>query len=543
MAVVSFNKKDLRKLVGKKLSEEDLKNKVPMLGCDFERIDKEKVEYEIFPDRPDLLSIEGFARALKYFIGISKGLKNYKPRKGKIKVNLDKSVKQVRPYFVGGIIRNLDLTEEILKSLMQLQEKIHQTFGRGRKKVAIGIHDLDKVEPPFTYKAVNPEAVEFTPLQGERKMNLREIKEKHPKGKYAKIVEESDKWPIITDKNGNILSFPPVINGKMSQVTKETKNLFIDITGTDKKAINQVLNLVTTTLAERNGEIETVKINGEEKPDLEPRTIKVNLDYVKKLLDFDLTEEEFKNLIKGMGYDYSQGKVFIPPYRIDILHPIDIVEDVAIGYGYEKFEPRIPNVPGIGESNEVEESTNKVKELVIGFGFQEVKTSILTNKEKQFGRMNKETEEVVETINPLNLKYSICRKYLLPSLLDTLKQNKHRKYPQKIFEIGDVVRLDETNETKAKNVRHLSAVISDIKINYSEMASIVNSLVNNLGRKPKFKAKNNKIFIKNRSAEILIDEEKIGIIGEIHPEVLEKWSLEKPVVGFEINLEKLSTFL
>lgn len=541
MAVVSFGREDLEELVGKKLSEKDLKNKVPMMGCDFEGIDKDTVEYEIFPDRPDLLSIEGFARALRYFLEISKGLEEYEVSKGKIKVEVDKSVKEVRPYFIGGIIRDLKLTEEILKSLMQFQEKIHKTFGRKRKKIAIGIHDLDKVEPPFKYEAVKPESVDFIPLEKKKKMNLKEIKENHPKGKYAKIIEESRKWPIIKDTNENILSFPPVINSKLTQVTKETKNLFIDITGTDEKAVNQVLNLITTALAERNGKIETILVGGKKTPNLKPESIKVNLDYVKKLLDFDLTENEFENLIKGMGYGYSKQKVLVPPYRVDILHPIDIVEDVAIGYGYEKFEPRIPNIPGIGKPDEIEEFTDKVKELIIGFGFQEVKTSVLTNKEKQFERMKKKEEEVVEAKNPLSEAHSICRKNLLPGLMEVLKENKHRSYPQKIFEIGDVVKLNEKYESGGINIKKVSAAISDKQINYTDLASMMDSLFKNLGIRYNLKKSQKESYIESRCAEIIVNNQKVGDIGEIHPECLENWDLEKPVVAFEINLEEIFT--
>ncbi|MFB6075610.1 MAG: phenylalanine--tRNA ligase subunit beta [Candidatus Aenigmatarchaeota archaeon] len=538
MAVVSFKKKDLEDLIGKRLTENILKNRLPMMGCPLENMNEEEVEFEVFPNRPDLLSTEGFARSVRYFLGLSKDLEEYETKKSGIELKREGKVK-VRPYITAGVVKNVDLNENILKSLMQLQEKIHETFGRKRKKVAIGIHDLDKVKPPFTYKAVKPEEVEFTPLQSEEVMNLKEIKEKHPKGKYAGVLEGGKKWPIIVDKNNEVLSFPPVINGKLTQLTSETKNLFLDITGTDKKAIDQALNLVATTLAERDGKIETVEVNNKLKPNFENRKIKVDLNYINKTLGLELSEEKIKGLIEGMGFGYDDGNVTIPVYRTDIMHPIDIVEDIAIRYGYNNFEPEIPEVSGIGKPDGIQEFSDIIKDMMIGYGFQEVTTPIFTNKEDQFDKMEMEEEEVAEAENALNENYYACRKYILPQLMDVLKQNKHRSYPQKLFEVEDIVKLDNKAETGATNVRKLAAVVSDETINYTDLASKIEFILNNFDVKYTLKENNLKKFIEGRSAKILVQNKEIGVIGEIDPKVLENWSLERPVVAFEINLEKI----
>ncbi len=539
MAVVSFVVEELEQLVGRGLSRNILENKVPMMGCEFEGIGDGEVEYEVFPNRPDMLSVEGFARALSYFIGTNKGLQSYELGKSGIELNVEKTVEQVRPCISGGVVKNVDLDEAMLRSIMQVQEKIHKTFGRGREKIAIGIHDLEGVESPFTYKGVDPEEVEFTPLQSNKKMNLREIGKKHPKGKYVEIIKKNEKWPVIVDKNRDVLSFPPVINGKLTELTEETKDVFIDVTGTDQKAVDEALNIITTSLAERGGRIETVKIDGKEKPDLSPGKMSVDIKYVNRLLGLDLDKDEFKELAGAMGFGYSDGTVLIPPYRTDMMHPIDVVEDIAISYGYESFDSEIPDVPGTGYSQGIEDFTGNIKEIMLGFGFQEVKTTVLTNKDKQFSKMKKNDEDVAEMENSFSEEYDICRKYIIPGLMDVLSQNQHRSYPQKIFEMGDVVFLDKKSETGTRNRRKAAAVLCDEKVNYVDLASVTESLLEITGVDVEIEKHEEDMFMGERSGTIVANGKDVGVVGEIHPEVLENWNIEKPVVAFEMDLETL----
>ena len=537
MAVVSFDVKELEDLTGKKLSSDLLENKIPMMGCEFEGLENGNVDYEIFPNRPDLLSVEGFARALRYFLGLDEGVETYKTTKSGQSLEIDKTVDPVRPCISAAIVKNMSMDDSVLKSLMQVQEKIHKTFGRERRKIAIGIHDFDCIEGPFTYKAVDPKKVEFIPLQSTERMDLREIGRKHPKGKYTEILKNHDKWPVIVDKNDEVLSFPPVINGKLTEVTEDTENIFIDVTGTDQRSVDHALSIISTLFWERNGSIETVTVNGKEKPDLDPEEMAVDINYVNKLLDLELSEKEFAELIRGMGFGYSDGKVRIPPYRTDIMHPMDIVEDVGISYGYSNFEVRIPDVPGVGKQQKVEEFSEKVKELIIGFGFQEVKTTVLTNYEKQFLKMEREREEVTEMENPLSGDYKICRKYLLPGLMEVIRQNQHRSYPQKVFEMGDIVKIDKDKDVGTENRRKLGALISNDNVNYSNLASVVSSLMDILGKKPKIKRHKSGTYLENRAGKFVLGDKEIGTVGEIHPKVLENWGIEKPVVAFELDLD------
>ena len=261
MPTVEFSFSELCTFLEKIYEPAELKDKISMLGVDLERLDKKSLVMEIFPNRPDLLSIEGFSRALKGVLNIEKGMKHYPVKESKVKLFVDKSVKGVRPYITGGIIKKVSLTKNFLISLMNIQEKLHLTHGRNRRKVAIGVHDFSKIKPPFIYKAVSPKEISFVPLGMKSKLTLKEILEKHPKGRdYAFILTNKKKYPLILDNNQSVLSFPPIINGELTKVTEKTKELFIDVTGWDKKAINQALNILVTALADRGGEIYSINV-------------------------------------------------------------------------------------------------------------------------------------------------------------------------------------------------------------------------------------------------------------------------------------------
>jgi len=542
MAVVEFEIKDLEKMIGRRLTKESIE-RIQMLGFPLERVDESKVAYEVFPNRPDALSIEGFARAAKTFLGFSKGIVNYTVKKGAIKLRVDKSVEKVRPCVVSAVVRNVKLTDDLLRSLMQVQEKLHDTLGRKRKKVAIGIHDLDRVTPPFEYKAVNPDSLKFIPLDFQETMTMREIGTKHPKGRdYIHILEGSNVWPIIVDAKNQVLSFPPIINGELTRVTGRTKNIFIDITGTDDIAVNQALNIIVTAFADRNCAIENVELTGYIKkttPDISPRKIKVNLDYANKLLDMELSQKEFTEIAAKMGYGFEKGNIIIPCYRTDIMHPIDIVEDIAIAHGYENFDPKIPRVPTTAKRNEKAEAKNILRGLLVGAGFQEIICTLLTNEADEFMKMNKQKEEVCETKNPLTVECSICRKSLLPSIMRVLLQNRTNEYPQKIFEVGDVLIVDNKQETGAKNVLKVCAAISDTKVGYENLSTVLDAFLRNLGITYELKKASDASFIAGRCAEVWSGERRLGIIGEVHPQVLENWSLGNPVVAFELNADKI----
>ncbi|HIE34059.1 MAG TPA: phenylalanine--tRNA ligase subunit beta [Candidatus Altiarchaeales archaeon] len=261
MPTVEFEFREFIDLLGREFRPDGLRERISMLGVDLENIDSEKIVMEIFPNRPDLLSVEGFSRAMKGVIEIETGLPVFEVMSSDFLLYIDPSVKSVRPCIAAGVIRNIYFDENRLKSLMYLQEKLHITHGRNRAKVAIGVHDLKNIKPPFTYKAVKPDEIKFIPLDMNKEMNLREILEKHPKGiQYGWVLENLKRYPIILDKNNNVLSFPPIINGELTRLTEKTRNIFIDVTGTSELAVNQALNILATSISYRGGKIHSVKL-------------------------------------------------------------------------------------------------------------------------------------------------------------------------------------------------------------------------------------------------------------------------------------------
>ncbi|MCS4541872.1 MAG: phenylalanine--tRNA ligase subunit beta [Euryarchaeota archaeon] len=549
MPVIKIDYKELCELLGKRIPMDDLLRIIPMMGSDIENFTENEIYAEFFPNRPDLYSIEGIARALRGFLEIETGLSKYSVVSPKIEINIDHSVDRIRPFIVGAVARGVKITLEFIQELMDFQEDLHWAIGRNRKKVAIGVHDFDKIKPPYFYKAVKPNELKFLPLDYPEPLTLAEILEKHPKGKdFAHLLKSFERYPIILDSNGDVLSMPPVINGELTRVTNHTKNLFIEMTGTDWTALNYALDILTTALAERRATIEAVKLLYSNKkeitPNLNPRKKELRVNYTNQMLGLNLTPTEIAHCLEKMRFgvgkvdDYIE--VFVPPYRVDVFHEIDLVEDVAIGYGYEKIIPEIPATVGIGQKHPSEIISRRAQRILIGLGFNEVTNMILSNPNIQFDKMCISKMEGVSIANPVSDEFTIARVSLLPGLLETLKLNKHYDLPQKIFEIGDIFILNQTFETGAREIRKVAGMVTHSKASFTEVKSIVETLLHSLQIKDwKVKAIEHPSFIEGRVAAIYRDSEKIGIFGELHPEILINFELGSPTVGFEINLEKL----
>ena len=539
MPVITFKYEDLTGLIGKKVDKNALLQKIPMIGAEIDKVEGESISVEFFPDRPDLLSVEGLARAMRSFLGIEKGMKKYDVAPPSISLEIDDSVNEVRPFVSAAVVRDVRMSEDFIVSMMELQEKLHFSIGKDRKKMAIGLHNFDAVTPPFTYRAVKPDEISFVPLGETVEMNLDEILQKHDKGiKYAHLVEKFDKYPVIIDSNKHVLSFPPIINGELTAVDLFTENLFVDVTGTDANAVDSALNIITTAIAERGGKLEMVKVIGNEvrnTPDLSPSHVKVDLDYASKILGFDI-KKHATDALEKMGLDARvKGKVIevdIPAWRVDILHPIDIVEDMAIGYGYDKISPELPKSMTFGESL----SSNKIHETMIGLGFNEVLTISLSSEEEQFEKMNLKPREVVSIENPISSKHSCIRVSLLPSLMEILSKNRHNELPQMIYEVGEIV---EIIDGVPLNKTMVSGVKIDAKTGFTECKSIVEALLRNMGIKADIEEKKSGAFIDGRCASLLKDEKPIGYFGEVHPSVISNFELEYPAIAFEIYADEL----
>jgi len=373
MPVIEISASDLKSMIGRDIADSELETVLPLNKLEIEDWDGDGLKIEVTPDRPDLMSTEGIARQLSAWLDIKRGLPSHVVSKAKISIRAD-SVK-ARPCLVSGMVRGLTLTDNAVRSIMQLQELIDLTIGRGRVKTAIGIHDISKVRPPFHYREVDPKKVRFVPLGHKKEMTMEEILRKHPKGiEYRYIFGNAKKLPIILDRNNDVVSFPPIINGELTKVTKDTKDIFLDITGYDETPINYALNILVTAMEMRGGKIESVKVNNKSYPHLNARPMKIDTGHVKRMFGYNLRDSEIKSLLERMNYevDLKNRTVFIPPYRYDILHFVDIIEDISIAYGYNNFEPELPRLPTVGRPHPFEQFCNRVREMMTGTGFQEV---------------------------------------------------------------------------------------------------------------------------------------------------------------------------
>ena len=540
MATVNFNKKQFEKEIGK--LNEELQEKIALFGTPVEKIDSEEISLEVFPNRPDILSYQGFKRSFLAFLGKKKGLKEYKIHKPEknYKVIIESSVKDIRPYTACAIIKGLKLNDKKIKEIIEIQEKLHITIGRKRKKLAIGIYPLEKIELPITYRALEPDKIKFIPLESHKEMSGLEILQKHPTGiDYAHLLAGKEKFPIFIDAKKQILSMPPIINSQLvGKVTEETKDVFIECSGFDLEILKKCLNIVVTSLADMGGEIYQMKLNYGQTPELITEKMNISLQNTNKLLGLNLTEKQLGILIEKMGYNYKNDSVEIPSWRIDILHEVDLIEDIAIAYGYENFIPEIPKISTIGQENSNEIIKRKLSEILIGLNMIEVSNYHLTKREDQFRKMGIPKKQDLDFIELEESKtdYNILRKDLTHYILKNFSENIDAEYPQKIFEIG---RIFNTEGQKINEKENLILAISPG--NFTEVKQVLEYLFKmiNLEFELEESEENQPHFIEGRVAKILLNGKILGSIGEIHPKILRNWKIKMPVALFEINLKEI----
>lgn len=548
MPVITFKYQDLKDL-GIDLEKDELINTIPMMASDIEDYDDEEIKVEFFPNRPDNLSIEGVARSFKGFLGLETGLPKYDIEESGEKVYVSKEVEEIRPHIRFAKIDNVDFSGDKIKYIMDFQENLHWVIGRDRKKVAIGVHNADVVEGPFNYIATEKTENAFVPLEMGEELTPEDILEKNQKGeKYAHLIDKFDKYPLILDKDNKVLSMPPIINGELTKLSEDTKNIIVDVTGTDEKAVNQALNIICSSFAEVGGKIKSMEIVYEDEtfvsPDLTPKERNVHVDVANELIGgTDLDAEDVKRLLEGARFDAeilneNELKVIIPAYRVDILHEVDIVENIAIQYRINNVEAKLPNLATIANEHSWFKSEQTIRELMVGFGFQEVMSLMLTSEKNHFEKMNQEEIDHVQVARPISISGTMIRTSLLNSLMEFLEDNKHEDLPQKIFEIGDVVYMDDENFNKTRTVKKLAGLICHSSANFTEIKSTTSSIVSNLGYSMELSDSENTSFIAGRVADFTGESKNgqiKGFFGEISPEVIRNFELEYPVTAFEIE--------
>ncbi len=533
MPVITLPYRYLERLVG--VDRETIVERLPMFGSDIERRGDDHVDVEFFANRPDLFSTEGAARALRGFLGIEEGPVRYTTTPSGISFSVDPGLDRIRPYLGSAVIRGLSLDEEAIVSLMGLQEALHWAVGRGRRKLAIGLHDLARVTPPFRYIA-SPRERAFVPLDFERDLTMEEMLDEHPKGRaYAHLVRDAPRFPLIVDAEDRVLSFPPIINGELTRVSTATTEILLDCTGTDQRAVTTATTILCAALGEAGGRIESVEIDGVAGPDLGPSYREVPVDECNRLLGLELNAPTMASLLRRMRFGAEpvgadRVRVEVPCYRADIMHDWDVFEDVAIAYGYERFGAVPSKTATVAEERAESRLKRAVREALCGLGHLETMPFVLTSEKILFSRMRREPDpQTLHVLYPISEEQSVARTSLLPLLMELLEYNRFRELPQRLFAVGETVIGVETGLGAAAVSCHAAA-------DFSEAYGIADALCREIGLVYTAVDTDDPAFIEGRRGALLVNGTPLGVFGEIHPDVLEAFGLDHPVAAVEIDL-------
>ena len=544
MPVVELNINRIRKLVSGNTTRKQILDVLPFLGLDIESEDGNKIRIEYSPNRPDYSTEFGVALGLQGLLGIKKGIqKTIIKKKEKFAIKVDSSLTKIRPYVTGIIARNGTLDGDDIQQLMWMQEDLHDGIGRKRKKSSIGLHDADKISFPLTYTTTSRKH-KFIPLNSNTEQTIDKILSNTEQGQnYGRIIENAKNMPIILDSEQNTISFPPIINSRLTTVTPNTKNILVEVTGIDKDSVEDALSIVMSTLQMAGFEFEELKISGNKNstPQLKHRTIIYDPKFTSEILGIDMNLSNMVTNLKKCRLDaLVKGKkiiCIIPRYRFDIFGPMDLVEEIALGYGIANIEPKLSSSTTIGQKNDVTIKTKLISETAVGLGFLEAMNSSLTSKKILYEMTQRNASGIISVLDSKSQEHTILRDSLLPSLLENLSKNIHESYPQKLFETGMVF---SNGEPICESI-NLAVVIAYKDTNYSEIKAIMQSLLRtNFKINSQTKtSKNQELFTKGRHADIFVNEQKIGEIGELDSKILENFRIRTSVVGFEIKLSGL----
>ncbi len=506
---------------------------ITWLGIPIEDKEDNIYHLEITPNRPDLLSSEGLIRQLNQFFTLSS--KQYKAQEKIGSAILDENIKGVREFVSFAYIKNISLDDDKIAELMQLQEKIHDTLGRKRKKAAVGIHDASKIKFPLSVFSVDINSDQkFIPLAKTQEMTIKQILNEHEKGiKYKHLVDS--RALLIKDANNQILSFPPIINSNLTAVNVSTTDILIDVTGTNKQTVEKICAIFSCMFEDMGGTIFSIEIQDnlhntkEIHPILKNQTLPIDYNFIKKILGQEFEDEEINNYLRKMGHSVKDNIAYVPPYRTDVLGNIDLAEDVAIAFGYNNFDATLPKISTIGKLNN---DYTELKQILIGMGFFETISYHLTNPNtmKDLGL----TSGFLELSNPLTTDFTMFRPTLIHSILRIFSENQNKKLPQKIFEIGDTIRNNEI-------YTDLCIGIADSKLDYTQIKSVFDALNKEYFDNLKLAKTENQLFIPGRCAAIILNNKQIGQMGEINPKILDSFGLKVPVVLLNLELEKTKT--
>ena len=543
MPVVQISVKRLTKMVG--ADRRKVLDRVPYLGLDIESLVGDTIRVEYSPNRPDYGTDFGVARGLRGLLGIETGAPHYAAKPSGVSVSVDRRLTPVRPFISCVAARGLSLDDEDVRQIISLQEDLHNGLGRRRRVVAIGLHDMDAITAPLAYRAVD-ESFRFVPLGGTARKTVREILRDTSEGQaYGSVFKGHGPYPVIVDATGTVLSFPPVINGEATRVTKRTRDVFVDVTSTDRRIGDDVMGVMATTLAEAGGKLGSVSVSystgRRTTPDLAPATLPVDLPLIRSVTGFDLPRKEVLACLGKSRLSVKGGTAFAARYRVDLLHPVDLAEEVALGYGVDRIGPLYPPSKQPGSFNLFEGYLDSASTVMASEGMIELMTYELTDEKSVYSNFFRPSRDKISVVDPKSIDHSILRDSVLPSLMSSLSGNAKSDYPQRVYEIGRV--YSRSRKGVAESWR-LGTLIAHSLASYSEAKATLESfLVTLCGKEVQTSPEDHWAFASGRSASVEVDGKAIGHVGEVKPESLDAFGLKVPVSGFEIDLSSLHELL
>jgi phenylalanyl-tRNA synthetase beta chain len=568
MPTISIFRDDLESLLGgarakRPVSIEQLDDWLMLVKGELKDHNAETGELRIElqdSNRPDLWCCEGIARQIRIKQQGKRQAYPFFTKKPKAiqRLIVAPGLEQVRPYVAACTATGYRVTGEGLAQLIQTQEKLADIFGHKRKTVSIGLYQLQRIQFPVTYELVKPDEARFTPLGMETVMTLSEILMVHPKGlEHGHLLAGQDRMPILRDAKKQPLSFPPIINSReIGEVRVGDDELFVEVTGTDQSMVVLTLNIFAANLADRGATIEPIEVRYPKNTPLGKRVITpqdlgkrrtIPIKTIEQALGQEIGTKTVKQALEAYGYDVSAGngtvKAKLPPYRHDLMHAMDVVEDVAMSRGYAEFSPLMPAQFTVGGLSRIEQTSDRARDLMVGLGFQEIISNILGSPEHYRDAMRLSDTawgEMVEVDNVMSLSFSCLRRWMLPSLLRVEAASSRAFYPHRLFEAGDVAIPDRTHELGSRTETVLGAMMAHATAHFSEIHSCLDVLFYHLGKEYSLEPVQHPSFLEGRAGTIVVSGKPLGVIGEVHPEVLEQWQVSVPVVAFDVNLSQLT---
>jgi phenylalanyl-tRNA synthetase beta chain len=579
MPTLSVEKSSLYQKIGKSFTDDQFDEICFQFGIELDEVTSERqivakeqgeaaarglsdeviYKIELPANRYDLLTVEGLSRALRSFLlGADAPKYQLKRPAEPIRINVMPETSLVRPFVVGAVLRGMTFTQDIYDSFIELQDKLHSGVGRRRAIASMGTHDLDTLSAPFTYAALPPEQIQFVPLNKTQKVNGHELIQLYESDlkikKFLHIIRDEPRFPVILDAEGRVASLPPLINSEHSKIKLSTKNIFIELTATDENKAMIALNCLTTSFAEYCDSVELVEVvypSGRiaTTPDFGERTVPVSIEYINGAIGIKITPAEAVALLKKMmlvsevASDNKTINVCVPAFRSDILHPCDIMEDVAIAYGFNNINRTLPISFCVASPMPLNKLSDLIRKEIALVGFTEVLTLTLCSKEENYDwllRIDPGNEAVVLE-NPKTIEYQQVHTMLIPEMLKTLASNKALPLPLKIFQVADVCFLDEKNDVGARNERRLSVAFSN---NSSSGLEVVHGVLDRVMAMMAVPTSDYKCipsslpyYFPGRQAQVVLKGNVIGAFGILHPQVLKNFEVPNVTSILEINIE------